>query len=299
MLLDQQLRPTIVNPHPPGNRQLTALEANYKRLCTIMRHVSERRFASIKDFKIMAEKLIPTEYFDEIGPNLLPDHPHIVKFELILHCVLSLVEENWEEFMQKWLPPPGMTEAQCGVNMRQRLHKRCSLDPTEQVTYNVNFDRFNQRQWNPPCAFDNHATLAFPQFVMADMTIVTLGSYGIKMADGYITSMQHHWIMEEIENLGVADPDIDWDDWNFLHCAFPSDKTVYWYDQDVQPLGWDVNVFGPFIPRRVLLITLPSRHRRDTYKVLIDIYWFVCFLDGKGFNKSELDVMNITYMEFS
>ena len=163
-----------------------------------------------------------------------------------------------------------MTEAQCGINMRQRLHKRCSLDPTELVTYNVNFDRFNQRQWNPPCVFDDHATLAFPQFAMADMTIVPLGSYGIKLADGYITSIQHHAIMEEIENMGVADPEFDWDDWNFLHCAFPSDKTVYWYDQNAQPQGWDINAFGPFYPRRIVLITLPSRHRRDTYKVLLE-----------------------------
>ena len=100
----------------------------------------------------MANKCIPTEYFDEIGSRL-PDHPHIVTFELILHCVLTLVQENWEPFTRRWQPPPGMTEAQCGINMRQRLHKRCSLDPTEMVTYNVNFDRFNPRQWNPPCVF--------------------------------------------------------------------------------------------------------------------------------------------------
>ena len=33
---------------------------------------------------------------------------------------------------------------------------------------------------------------------------------------------------------------------------------------------WDVNIFGPFYNRRVLRITLPSRHRRDNYKVLIE-----------------------------
>ena len=105
-VLDHQLRP-VPNPHPPGQRQLTALEANCKRLDTIMRWVAECNFGKIKKFKILSEKIIHTNFFDEIGQRL-PNYPHIVIFEMILHCVCSLVQENSQQYTRRWLPPlPG------------------------------------------------------------------------------------------------------------------------------------------------------------------------------------------------
>merc|ERR1712218_775465 len=89
------------------------------------------------------------------------------------------------------------------------------------------------------------------------------------MVDGYITNLQHHWGMELISTLG-PDPDIEWDDFNLLHCAFPDETNVFFYDQVAQPQNWDINHFGPWYPRRIVNASLNSRHTNNSYRILIE-----------------------------
>ena len=110
------------------------------------------------------------------------------------------------------------------------------------------------------------------------MTMVTLGPYQLNMVDGYITNLQHHWVMDLIATLG-PDPDIEWDDFNHLHCAFPDETNVFFYDQVGQPQGWDVNAFGPWFPRRIVCASLKSRHTSNDYRILIE---FIPTHDNNG-----------------
>ena len=76
--------------------------------------------------------------------------------------------------------------------------------------------------------------------------------------------------MKDFVAATEANPDVDWDDWNALLSGFPDETDVHIYEQVNQPVGWDVNRFGPWFPRTVLCASLPGRHNNNSYRILIE-----------------------------
>ena len=142
------------------------------------------------------------------------------------------------------------------------------MDPSE----NVNFNRVNLRSlpvhgpnlgWNR-CNYDD-AVLEFPQIHEDDFTMITHGNFQLAQADKYITQMSEQDSTQE----ALQDDQIDWNVYDTLAAALPQDKVVYYVDEEEEHANWNPNHFGPWFPRRLVLMNMRSLHSNNLYKVII------------------------------
>ena len=117
---------------------------------------------------------------------------------------------------------------------------------------------------------DQHATL-LPQFGEEFLIDMCSGPYQVSLASGYGSAYQ---VEDTIAQQGPGGGYINPQNFHNVAQQMPADIPGYFYDQHMQPGGWDANRFGPFEPFRILVIPeIPSRYRSgQDYKVLM-IFW--------------------------
>ena len=75
-------------------------------------------------------------------------------------------------------------------------------------------------------------------------------------------------VRDELHNMG-DDVDIDWDDYDLLCSTLPEKLNVFITTQIKEPKNWDKKVFGPWCPRKIALIEIPSAHKRQSHKAVL------------------------------
>ena len=100
---------------------------------------------------------------------------------------------------------------------------------------------------------ESYFTLVTPHILLENLIKVTLGSYQLKLAMGYITDIQQRKVKQ---NNAYQ----DFEDYHNMSQEVPQDYDACYFTQNVPSPNWDPNKFGAFQPCTVLQIrNLPSR----------------------------------------
>ena len=264
------------NANEPNLRtKKTCREANTDSFTCKQRWKIEAANAGTKQYRILDARVIDQHFSERIGAKLCPDHPNIPRLELILNNALALYNRNHAGFVRTWEMPEAYTEAQMGENFRQRLAMHNPLDHFENLGYRKNiFKDFPAgnvlRGWTKVSYGDDEllAITGFPRLPLRNFTLVTHGSYQIRNGRKYITDIRQKEVIDLINQL--QDNEVDWDEYTLMISTLPVDKDVYFFDQHTEPVRWDVERFGPWCPRRLIHVKIPSLHSKaKSYPVII------------------------------
>ena len=145
-LLDRELRFTVDNPIPRGNRtKLTCAEANCSRLCTFFRWVIEAVFAAVQAYRIACGMMHPN-FLKKIGAAKLPQNAQFAsecpKLEIIFNVIFCMVNRNHPGFERNYKDlelPADVTSDQYGEMIYNSLFLENEFDPTQEVVFSENF----------------------------------------------------------------------------------------------------------------------------------------------------------------
>ena len=113
------------------------------------------------------------------------------------------------------------------------------------------------------------AALAFPFIAHRELTMLTVGSYHIKLGPRYMTDMNFFEVAELIDQNNGGDT-IDWDNYDTLMSALPTNKVVWYFDQMNAPQNWNPQRHGVWHPRRLVMLKIPGLHSSNTnHKVVL------------------------------
>jgi len=194
------------------------------------------------------------------------------KIEILANAAFSLHNRNHAGFEKNWQHSVvGVTPRQLGRNWAHRRHMRNEFDPTENVVWWVNLQRLPNvkkpgRKWQVFNANDtNHG---FPRLIRDDVLIVCLGTFQEKMTGTYISNIREMEVREELHNMG-ADVDCEWIDYDHLCTTLPEKLKVFITTQISEPKKWNSKIFGPWCPRKIALVEIPSAHHPQSHKAVI------------------------------
>ena len=277
-ILDRDLR-YVPSPHPilpnAPRTQMTAIEANNARLCTMIRWVIEAVFGGLEQYRIAFSRITDTHWLKAIG-DLMPENPDVPKLEMIFTSLMCFMNRNHKPYnrdMSKFNLPPGVTEYQFGRLCWERMFLPNEFDPTENIFFSDNFQAmYNDHNlairllWIPTTIDD--PGLDFAQFPEDQMIYLTYGDYAKKNTHKYTTLMREQEIDEESDNN--PNWDIEWDLYHTMCSDFPEHKHVLFKDEVRQPQGWDAVKFNPWFPRRIAFTEVPSLHKGTKHKVVLN-----------------------------
>ena len=218
------------------------------------------------------------QFMDPLGEKIherYKDHP---KCTAILTAAVSLFNKTHQKFeVIRWTIPDGMTKFTMGKNFKMRTFLRGSFDATEGVVYRKAFKKFPKSSRRPNDDPDrdwvtrnyDSADLEFPTIAQRNITMVTIGSYHIRISKRYLTDIRQKEISDFIDE-NLEDGSIDWDNYDCLMAALPDSVPIHFIDQTDEPEGWDEQLFGPWFARRLLFVGIPSMHSPSKmHKVVI------------------------------
>ena len=219
--------------------KLNDQEANYSRLCTLIRHPVECANVGLKNYSILDARKSDAQYFDPLGEmaDQFSHHPKMDAFAILAASMYNKNHKKWGEI--KWPIPDGMSERAMGKNFLARTKMLNSFDPRHGVKYRKNLNRFPKSGRRPnenpltnwvTTNYDkpNHA---FPQIAQKNVTMVTMGSYHVKLSRRYITDIRHAEALEFIEE-NIGNGEIDWDNFDCLVASLPENLDVHFIDQN-------------------------------------------------------------------
>ena len=222
---------------------------------------------------------LDSKWFDPVSEKYLPGYGHLPKMELITGAVCSLYNQNHRSYeRQAWRLPTGETEWSMGQNFHMRsftVHN--SFDYlSDNVVYGVNFGAFPRARTGNRDPLQGWVSenfdsilLAFPRIPHRELTMLTVGSYHIKIGPQYLTDLRYYEVQELINQFQMHDF-IDWDWYDTLMSVLPDETVVWYYDQMIQPQNWNVARHGQWFARRLVLLKIPGRHSSNTsHKVVL------------------------------
>ena len=253
----------------------TCREANTDAFTCKQRWKVEAANSGTKQYRILDARVIDQHFSEKVGAKLCPDHPNIPKLEIILNNALALYNRNHAGFVRTWEMPEAFTAAQMGENFRLRLSMHNPLDHFENLGYrNSIFKDFPTARvlhdWTMVSYGNGEflATTGFPRLPLRNFTLVTHGSYQIRNGRKYITDIRTKEVLDLIDQL--QDNEVNWDEYSLMISTLPDNKDVFFFDQLTEPDRWDVEKFGPWCPRRLIYVKIPSLHSKaKSYPVII------------------------------
>ena len=261
--------------------KFTTTEASLTRLMTLIRWVVETTNAGVKNFKFLDARIMNTKFFDSLdtlGRELLeildgcPDSvKQISKLEVLVHNALCMYQRNHAPFVRRMYVPYGLTPRQFGENFFTRVFLKNSLCRFERVQWTGNLHvKPRSAKGNPwkSCNYDD-AVLGFPDIVLDHLIFLTHGHYQISNIDKYITHVRFNEVYKQFENDPELVEDIDFTDYDELMSGLPETLKVYYYDQEEAPANWCGVNYGPWCPRRLVMVVMPSRHTTQSHVTVI------------------------------
>ena len=259
-VFDRQFRPVANEFRGHAGPKLTDQEANVKRLVTKKRWVVEATNAALREQRILNSRITDVHFFDPVG-DMLPEYPHIPKFEVLFANCASNIVKNRKGFEEQWALPSLMDWQTMGVNFYERLFMKNPFCHFREIQFDVNFSF--PRGWHRGNSWEkvpfDSMELEFPLVNQADLTMVSHGPYQIKCVDKYITDMMNREVFNMFEGYNRDDIDFTWEDWDLL-CSRLPENDVYYYDQINRPENWDDDDYGPWFRRRIVHLKIPSLH---------------------------------------
>ena len=193
------------------------------------------------------------------------------KLEVLICNALSMYQRNHKPFVRRMYVPFGLTPRQFGENFFMRIFLKNPLCEFEEVKWSCGNlfvkPRRGSRVWKK-CSY-NDAVLAFPIMHLDHLIFLTHGHYQISNVDKYVTYMRFNEFYQQMED----DPDV-WEDIDFTAYdkslqKLPEDHEVHYYDQNDPPEGWEVVKHGPWCPRRIVQVVMPSRHTTQAHITVV------------------------------
>ena len=269
--------------YPDGSHRIkfTDLEASLTRLMTLVRWVVEATNAGVKNFKFLDARIMNTKFFDSLdtlGRELLkildgcPDSvKQISKLEVLVHNALSMYQRNHAPFVRRMYVPYGLTPRQFGENFFMRVFLKNSLCRFARVQWAGNLHVKPRSTKGNPCRSCNYddAVLGFPDIDLDHLIFVAHGHYQTNNIDLYLTYVRFNEVYKQFENDPELVEDIDFTDYDELMSGLPETLKVYYYDQDEAPANWCGVKYGPWCPRRICMVIMPSRHTTQSHVTVI------------------------------
>ena len=257
------------------NRRLTAREANTCRaIVTSSRAVVEQAYGAHSQFRnIRKHEQIEYQFLEPLG-ILCPYYENMPKWWMLSMFIWEMINRYHRPFSQQYELPLGITYADIGRRMIERIEYRNPYDGLENI-------QFIPVLWSPTGVPYQHnrggwtriggqgllsPVTGLPPVQPVDLVEVTLGSYTLDQAQALASANR---VQEVISANTYTNPV----DFHIQARSILQSRECFYYDLLVQPQGWIPNIHGHFVPHRIMKITkIKSSHTGSTHYDVILAY---------------------------
>ena len=241
-------------------------------MTTLGRWVIEADFAGVRQFRACDKRQIDSHFFDPVG-NKIDGMSEIPKVEVIMNNILCNLNRTRKPLDRIFDLPEDVSETEFGHLVQHRLFLENELNEFMEnpVQFCVNFGVMPNPD-NPTQGWTstvyNDPELEYGQHTEKELFILGMGPFQINQSPKYITDLRQNEVDEQVRMQD--DPTYSYKQYDTDCCSLPVNTPVFYIDMKEVPGNWNETYFGPWCPRRCILLQIPSLHSpQKKHKVIL------------------------------